>query len=278
LDRDSALASLLSFLNDSCEDPIVPVLDGADVPTQKVQFRNSTEEVLSSVDVVIEDTNKIQSKSFTAPDTKEKKVIPSLNLKRPALPLSSVEDGVSRDFLNYSINDEEFKRNEVIKRVTGVGSCLYRSLLHSIGLSEDMVPNLRDAIAKWFEDGWCIVRRTTGLSRPDIIALSIETRDPGSWRGELQIFSFEQMSRLKNVVYEEIIGSNGLPEYYVCRRGLDADISPEFSGIIYLLWSGRSSSNDISNHYDAIERGFDLFSAASTFEKKYLPKDLVGSQ
>jgi hypothetical protein len=111
--------------------------------------------------------------------------------------------------------------------------------------------------------------------KTDIIASSLETRDPGSWGGELLIFSFEQMSRLKVVVYEETIGSNGPPEYYVCRRGLDGDISSEFSGAIYLLWSGRSSSNDISYHYDAIKRGFDLFSVASTFEKKYLPKDLV---
>ncbi len=97
-------------------------------------------------------------------------------------------DGVNRDFLNYSINAEEFKRNEEIKRVTGDGNCLYRSLLHSIGLSENMVQNLRDSMAKCFEDSWYLVRRTTVLSRPDIIALSVETRDPGSLEENLKYF------------------------------------------------------------------------------------------
>lgn len=200
----------------------------------------------------------------------------SVQLAKPALPLSSISTGVTKDERNHVIPAEDFQMTETVKRVMGDGGCLYRSLLYSIGLNEDLVQQLRNSIATWLEN-WILSSDSPGYEA-EILSEIISTPDPESWGGELQIFAFEKMSGLRVVVYEEIVDPNGNAEFYVCQRGLEESNEKDRSNAVFLLWSEKSAKNSKSNHYDAINRVCDQEPVAMTFLQKYFSLDLNYSE
>ncbi len=103
--QSSSENSVSDFLNYPYQGSIGPVLNNAGVLVQKVEFRNSTKDIiLSSIDAAIEDANNIQLKSKSTPYSKEKKGIPSLHLEKPALLPSSVAGDTDNDILNIDLN------------------------------------------------------------------------------------------------------------------------------------------------------------------------------
>jgi hypothetical protein len=174
-----------------------------------------------------------------------------------------------KDYLNYFVNPDKVRHDELIVNVDGDGNCLFRSLAGCLGLNISH-EDLRREISKYMcnEDNAEAISAMCErhLLVEDIMIRGQEVKKDGIWGGMDEINAFELMSGINVIVYNEKLQTTDTIDYK-CIKGFNAG---EIRRPAVAIILGRQSLNSTkTEHYMYLDRSKEEIRAKVTLLKRH---------